>query len=141
MAVVGMQVSAGGLHRGVPEDVLEDVQRDAGVCHPGRAGVAEAVPGEIGQTKIAHDLVPVRRVPHGRGRECAALRADQQPVLGLLAVIPAGGSGLRTIPVAAGPPRVEYLAWSSFNPTPAARALLESLPTPQSGDAGWLLAF
>ena len=40
VAVVGVQVAAGGLHRGVPEDVLEDVQRDARVGHPGRPGVA-----------------------------------------------------------------------------------------------------
>jgi hypothetical protein len=32
---------------------------------------------------------------------------------------------LRTIPVTAGPTRVEYLAWSSFNPSPAARAFLD----------------
>lgn len=60
------------------------MQRDAGVYHPGRAGVPEAVSGEVGQAEIADDLVPVRRVPHGRGRESTALRADQQPVLGLL---------------------------------------------------------
>ncbi|MDQ1122649.1 hypothetical protein QE412_001222 [Microbacterium trichothecenolyticum] len=67
------------------EDVLEDVQRDACVGHPGGSGVPEAVPSEVGEAEIADDLVPVRRVPHGRGRESAALRADQQPVLGLLA--------------------------------------------------------
>lgn len=83
MAVVGVQVSACGLDGGVAEDVLEDVQRDAGVRHPGRAGVPEPVAGEVGQAEIADDLVPVRRVPHGRGRESAALRADQQPVLRL----------------------------------------------------------
>ncbi len=63
MPVVGVQVSAGGLDGCVAEDVLEDVQRDACVRHPGRAGVTEAVPGEVGQAKIADDLVPVRRVP------------------------------------------------------------------------------
>ncbi|WP_367647494.1 LysR substrate-binding domain-containing protein [Brevibacterium sp. CT2-23B] len=50
------------------------------------------------------------------------------------AVIPAGSNDLRTIPVTAGPTRIEYLAWSSFNSTPAARAFLESLPMPQPGD-------
>lgn len=83
MAVVGVKVSAGGLDGGVAEEVLEDVERDASVSHPGRAGVPEAVLGEVGQAEIADDLVPVRRVPHGRGLETTALRADQQAVLGL----------------------------------------------------------
>jgi len=38
------------------------------------------------------------------------------------------------IPVTAAPTRIEHLAWSSFNPAPAARAFLESLPIPQPGD-------
>lgn len=37
---------------------------------------------------------------------------------------------LRSIPVTGGPTRVEYLAWSSFNVSPAARAFLEILGTP-----------
>lgn len=32
--------------------------------------------------------------------------------------------GVATVPVADGPGRVEYLAWSDFNPTPATRAFL-----------------
>lgn len=35
---------------------------------------------------------------------------------------------LRTIPVTDGPARTEYLAWSDFNPSPAASAFLSSLP-------------
>jgi DNA-binding transcriptional LysR family regulator len=46
------------------------------------------------------------------------------------AVIPSGTDDLRTIPVAAGPTRVEYLAWSSFNPSPAAQAFLDTLQPP-----------
>ena len=38
----------------------------------------------------------------------------------------AGLPGLVTIPVVDGPGRVEYLAWSDFNPTPAAKAFLEA---------------
>ena len=86
VAVVGVQVAAGGLHRGVPEDVLEDVQRDAGVGHPCRPGVAQAVPGEVRQPELRHDAVPVRGVADGRSGEVAALRTDQQRVRGLLAV-------------------------------------------------------
>ncbi|MFJ4911592.1 LysR substrate-binding domain-containing protein [Streptomyces sp. NPDC088726] len=40
------------------------------------------------------------------------------------------------VPVTDGPVRIEYLAWSAFNPTPAATALLTVLrPSPASGDA------
>ena len=48
------------------------------------------------------------------------------------AVIPTGSDDLRTVPVTAGPTRVEYLAWSSFNPAPAAQAFLDSLPLPST---------
>lgn len=34
-------------------------------------------------------------------------------------------AGLRTIPLTDGPSRVQYLAWSDFNPSPAARAFLD----------------
>lgn len=39
-------------------------------------------------------------------------------------VVPADDE-LRTIALVAGPTRIEYLAWSDFNPSPAARAFLE----------------
>ncbi|MBX8996145.1 LysR family transcriptional regulator [Corynebacterium testudinoris] len=45
-------------------------------------------------------------------------------------LIPADSRDLRVIPVESGPTRVEYLAWSNFNPTPAAQAFLKSLPLP-----------
>lgn len=41
------------------------------------------------------------------------------------AVVP-DGRGLVTVPVTDGPRRVEYLAWSEFNPSPAASAFVES---------------
>ena len=43
--------------------------------------MAEAVAGEVGQAEVDDDLVPVRRVPHGRGGEGAALRSYEQPVV------------------------------------------------------------
>lgn len=57
-------------------------------------------------------------------------------VLALLspAVIPGDSDDLRTIPVTAGPTRIEYLAWSNFNPTPAAKAFLDCLPYPRTND-------
>lgn len=50
------------------------------------------------------------------------------------AVIPTRND-LRVIPVTDGPTRVEYLAWSSLNPTPAARAFLTSV-RPRRGGGG-----
>jgi len=32
----------------VSKDAVEDMERDASVCEPGRSGVAESVPGEAG---------------------------------------------------------------------------------------------
>ncbi|NNG20645.1 LysR family transcriptional regulator [Naumannella sp. ID2617S] len=46
------------------------------------------------------------------------------------AVVPEG-RGVRTIAVTGGPSRVEYLAWSDFNPSPAARAFLGLLDQPR----------
>lgn len=56
----------------------------------------------------------------------------QRLVMALLApaVVEARGDDLRTIPVTAGPTRVEYLAWSTFNPTPAAQTFLDGLGVP-----------
>lgn len=42
----------------------------------------------------------------------------------------AADDDLRTIPVVGGPTRIEYLAWSSFNPSPAALAFLDSMTVP-----------
>ena len=38
--------------------------------------------------------------------------------------------GCVCIPVSDGPVRVEYLAWDSFNPSPAAQAFVDSVPVP-----------
>ena len=46
----------------------------------------------------------------------------------------AAGDDLEAIPVTNGPTRIEYLAWSSFNPSRATLAFLEALE-PQLGPA------
>lgn len=48
------------------------------------------------------------------------------------AVIP-DGDDLRTISVTSGPTRVEYLAWSGFNASPAAEAFLDGLAVTDRG--------
>ncbi|WP_449277629.1 LysR family transcriptional regulator [Leucobacter sp. GX24907] len=78
------------------------------------AGVHREVAFEAMSTNLILDLV-------GQGLVVALLSP---------AVIPSGSENLRTIPVTAGPTRIEYLAWSNFNPTPAAKAFLDSLPRP-----------
>jgi hypothetical protein len=70
--VVRVQIPLGGLDRLVPEDLLEHVQGDAGVGHPGRPGVAEAVAGEVAEPEALHEVVPVGRVADGRGGQDAA---------------------------------------------------------------------
>lgn len=40
--------------------------------------------------------------------------------------------GLVVVPILDGPSRAEFLAWSGFNPSPAARALVEMLPAGQT---------
>lgn len=54
----------------------------------------------------------------------------------VIALLPPGvipdDDELRAVPVSAGPTRIEYLAWSSFNPTPAALAFVDMLPLPAS---------
>lgn len=67
------------------EDFLKDVQGDAGVGHPGRAGVTEPVASEVGQADAGDDLVPVRRVANGRGGEAISTGSAQERVIGLLA--------------------------------------------------------
>lgn len=80
-----MQVAASCLDGFVPEDALEDMEWDAGVCEPGCSGVPEPVPGEARQIEIRDELIPFRRVPHRCGSEHAAAGSGQQPVLGLTA--------------------------------------------------------
>lgn len=100
-------------------DVADEVFVDFPAGSPGRAqsdlaferaGLRRDVAFEVGSTDLILDLVR-----HGL-------------VLALLssAVIP-DDARLSTISVTDGPTRVEYLAWSGFNPSPAARALLDGL--------------
>lgn len=91
----------------------------------------EGTPGRA-QSDLAFHAAGVRR-------EVAFEAVTTDLILGLVrqglviallppAVIPTDCDDLLTNPVTAGPTRVEYLAWSSFNPSPAARSFLDSLP-------------
>jgi DNA-binding transcriptional LysR family regulator len=123
VAVVSAAHPLAGRRRVRLEDLGDEVFVDFPEGTPGRipsdlafhaAGVRRDVAFEVMSTDLMLDLV------------------RQGLVVALLspAVIPGDSDDLRTISLTAGPTRIEYLAWSSFNPTPAAQAFLDSLPAP-----------
>lgn len=123
VAVVSAEHPLAGRRRLRLEDLADEVFVDFPEGTPGRvpsdlafqaAGVQREVAFEAMSTDLILDLV------------------RQGLVVALLspAVIPTGTDDLSTIPVTAGPTRVEYLAWSSFNPAPAAQAFLDTLQLP-----------
>lgn len=123
VAVVSADHPLSGRRRLRLEDLADEAFVDFPEGTPGRipsdlafqaAGVHREVAFEAMSTDLILDLV------------------RQGLVVALLspAVIPGDSDDLRTIPVTAGPTRIEYLAWSSFNPAPAAKAFLDILPLP-----------
>ncbi|BDA63316.1 LysR family transcriptional regulator [Actinomyces capricornis] len=124
VAVVASDHPLSGRRRLRLDDLAEEKFVDFPAGTPGRmpsdlafqaAGLHRDVAFEVMSTRLILDLV------------------RQGLVVALLspAVVPTNSEGLRTIPVTAGPTRVEYLAWSAFNPAPAAKALLDILaPAP-----------
>lgn len=60
------------------------MQGNSGVGEPGRTGVPESVAGQIRQADVDDELIPVRRIPHRRGREDIALWSRQKLVVGVL---------------------------------------------------------
>lgn len=122
VAVVPAGHPLAGRRRLRMEDLAEEVFVDFPEGTPGRmpsdlafraAGVRRDVAFEAMSTDLILELV------------------KQGLVITLLspAVVPESDE-LRTIPVSAGPTRIEYLAWSDFNPAPAALAFLDALDLP-----------
>lgn len=102
-------------------DLADEVFVDFPSDSPGRAQseqafAAAAVPREVAFEVETVDLM-TRLVLRDLG---VALLPGTYPVV---------APGLVTVPVVDGPTRVEYLAWSSFNPSPAARAFVEGVVT------------
>jgi hypothetical protein len=58
------------------EDALEDVQRDARVSEPGRARVAETVPGEIGEPEVGDEGVTLGGVANCRCSSASDARSE-----------------------------------------------------------------
>ncbi|UNZ21575.1 LysR family transcriptional regulator [Streptomyces sp. 891-h] len=112
-----------GASRVTLHDVAEETFVDFRDGSPGRAqsdqafaaaGLVRDVAYEAGVAELITQLV-------ARGLGVALLpSAFVQPLA-------AADPQLALVPVADGPRRVEYLAWSSFNPSPATRALLDVL--------------
>src|SRR5690606_11958376 len=125
VAVVSTGHPLAGRRRLRLDDLADDVFVDFPEGTPGRvqsdlafraAGVRRDVAFEVMSTDLILDLV------------------RQGLVMAMLspAVIPNDADDLRTIPVTAGPTRIEYLSWSSFYPSPAAQAFLGTLHAQQA---------
>lgn len=112
---------------------LEDLADEAFVDFP------EGTPGRV-PSDLAFQAAGVHREVtfEAMSTELILNLVRQGLVIALLspAVVPPGSDTLRTIPVTAGPTRIEYLAWSGFNPAPAARAFLDSLTLSQTVGVG-----
>lgn len=81
------------------------------------AGLEREVAYEVSSPELMLGLV-------GQGLAVALLAEE----------IAARSRAVRTVPVGDGPVRVEYLAWSGFNPSPATRAFLALLEAPSAPD-------
>lgn len=100
-------------------DLAEEAFADFPAESPGRAQSDLAFAAVGLQREVAFEMTAVDHVLGlvEAGLAVALLSPGTVPVR----------PGLRTLPVIDGPERVEYLAWSDFNPSPAATAFLRTL--------------
>lgn len=119
VAVVGPGHRLAGRRRLRMTDLVEETFVDFPASSPGRAqsdgaflaaGLTRTIAFEVMSTDVMLDLV-------AQNLAVALLAPDLVPA----------GCGLSAVPVIGGPSRVEYLAWSAFNPSPAALAFLDIL--------------
>ncbi|MFC0581166.1 LysR family transcriptional regulator [Micrococcoides hystricis] len=117
-------VSAGHPLAGRRRLRLDDLADEAFVDFP------EGTPGRV-PSDLAFEAAGVRREVTFEAMSTTLILdlVRQGLVIALLSpdAVPTGYQDLLTIPVAAGPTRVEYLAWRKFNLTPAAQAFLDIL--------------
>ena len=86
------------------------------------------------QSDLAFDRAGLRREVSFEVNTAELLTGLVRQGLGAALVAPSVARevpGCACIPVSDGPVRVEYLAWDSFNPSPAAQAFVDSVPVPQ----------
>ena len=85
------------------------------------------------QSDLAFDRAGLRREVSFEVNTADLLTGLVRQGLGAALVAPSvarEAPGCVCISVSDGPVRVEYLAWDSFNPSPAAQAFVDSVPTP-----------
>jgi DNA-binding transcriptional LysR family regulator len=120
MAVVGAQHRLAHRRRLRLPDLADETFVDFPVNSPGRA-----------QSDLAFHAAGIRRdvtfETTNIGLMLGLVRQNLAVTLLPAAMVPAS-SDLRTIPVVDGPTRIQYLAWSDFNPSPATRAFLAAVP-------------
>lgn len=111
------------------ERLAEETFVDFPVDTPGRA-----------QTDLAFDACGLERDVAFEVMTIDILTALVRSGLGIAllpsAVAPAGDVALALVPVRGGPVRAEHLAWSDFNPSPAATAFLEVVDGRGTGGTG-----
>ena len=119
VAVVGEQHPLAGKRRVRLAEIADETFVDFPVSTPGRAQSDLAFAAAGVHREVAFEVMDmgiiVELVRHGL-------------VVALLApALVAGVPGVATVELADGPGRVEYLAWSEFNPSPAALAFLRTV--------------
>lgn len=100
-------------------DLADEVFVDFPSDSPGRAQSEQAFAAAAMTRDVAFEVETVELM--------ARLVLRELGVALLPGTYPVTTEGLVSVPVLDGPTRVEYLAWSSFNPSPAARAFVDSL--------------
>lgn len=93
-----MEVALGGGDEPVACDFLEDVRTDAGVGHPGQAGVAQVVAAQVFVVEVPGDVVPVGGVAQDCGADATAARAGVE-------------AGVRVVSRRLEPPDDEWAQW------------------------------
>ncbi|UTX54464.1 LysR family transcriptional regulator [Leucobacter aridicollis] len=119
VAVVGEQHPLAGRGRVSLADIAEETFVDFPVSTPGRAQSDLAFEAAGVRREVAFEVMDmgiiVELIRHGL-------------VVALLApALVADMAGIATVELTDGPGRVEYLAWSEFNPSPAALAFLRTV--------------
>ena len=120
-------VPAGHRLAGVPQVTLRDIAEESFVDFvagtPARAQSDQAFAAAGLVREVAYEAGAVELITRliSRGLGVALLPSA------FIRPLAADDPALALVPVADGPHRIEYLAWSRFNPSPATRAMLDVL--------------
>ena len=81
--MVRVQVTLCRRNAAVAGDLLEDVRLDAAICHPGKAGVAKAVPCEVLVPECSDDFIPMSSPTQAGRCNGPAARSSEKSRIGL----------------------------------------------------------